>query len=311
MLFRSLEREGVNTVFGYPGGAILPAYDALQHSSIRHILVRHEQGATHMADGYARASGRVGVVAAVNAVGAVRDPESGAWVAGRPPPADGALAPGEWRGQTTLVCVATDAGSAGSGSTGMLGSGGANAGTGASNSGAGSSAVNVAGGAGGNNSANHPGGGAGGGATDSANLIKNGDFSQGNAYWNFMPQGGANPSFGSGAYCVTSGSGGGASFGLGYPLDPADAFSIAAGTNYTLSYRAMGSGTVSVKIGGASAPYTELTSFNDTVSSPGSYVSESHWLMPGNGMDGVGLVFNVTLDSSQTICFDDVVLVKN
>jgi len=48
-------------VFGYPGGAILPAYDALKQQRIHHVLVRHEQGATHMADGYARASGQVGV----------------------------------------------------------------------------------------------------------------------------------------------------------------------------------------------------------------------------------------------------------
>jgi len=70
ILWECLEREGVNTVFGYPGGAILPAYDALQHSSIRHILVRHEQGATHMADGYARATGNVGVAVATSGPGA-------------------------------------------------------------------------------------------------------------------------------------------------------------------------------------------------------------------------------------------------
>ncbi len=69
-LWKCLEREGVRTVFGYPGGAILPAYDALRHSSIRHILVRHEQGATHMADGYARASGQVGVAVATSGPGA-------------------------------------------------------------------------------------------------------------------------------------------------------------------------------------------------------------------------------------------------
>ena len=57
-------------VFGYPGGAILPAYDALKHSKIHHILVRHEQGATHMADGYARASGKVGVAVATSGPGA-------------------------------------------------------------------------------------------------------------------------------------------------------------------------------------------------------------------------------------------------
>src|SRR5580693_3978373 len=70
ILWECLEREGVKTVFGYPGGAILPAYDALRHSSIRHILVRHEQGATHMADGYARASGGVGVAIATSGPGA-------------------------------------------------------------------------------------------------------------------------------------------------------------------------------------------------------------------------------------------------
>src|ERR1700723_227627 len=70
ILWECLEREGVKTVFGYPGGAILPAYDALRHSSIRHILVRHEKGATHMADGYARATGEVGVAVATSGPGA-------------------------------------------------------------------------------------------------------------------------------------------------------------------------------------------------------------------------------------------------
>jgi acetolactate synthase-1/2/3 large subunit len=60
----------VTTVFGYPGGAILPAYDALRKFPIRHILVRHEQGAAHMADGYARASGKVGVAIATSGPGA-------------------------------------------------------------------------------------------------------------------------------------------------------------------------------------------------------------------------------------------------
>jgi len=70
ILWECLEREGVKHVFGYPGGAILPAYDALKHSQIHHILVRHEQGATHMADGYARASGQVGVAVATSGPGA-------------------------------------------------------------------------------------------------------------------------------------------------------------------------------------------------------------------------------------------------
>ena len=70
ILWESLAREGVTEVFGYPGGAILPAYDALLDFPIRHTLVRHEQGATHMADGYARASGGVGVAIATSGPGA-------------------------------------------------------------------------------------------------------------------------------------------------------------------------------------------------------------------------------------------------
>jgi len=70
ILWECLERENVTHVFGYPGGAILPAYDALKHSKIHHVLVRHEQGATHMADGYARASGEVGVAVATSGPGA-------------------------------------------------------------------------------------------------------------------------------------------------------------------------------------------------------------------------------------------------
>ena len=70
ILWEALEREGVEVVFGYPGGAIMPAYDALLESRIRHVLVRHEQGAAHMADGYARASGKVGVAIATSGPGA-------------------------------------------------------------------------------------------------------------------------------------------------------------------------------------------------------------------------------------------------
>src|SRR5438128_2518484 len=70
ILWEALVREGVTDVFGYPGGAILPAYDAMLGYPIRHILVRHEQGATHMADGYARASGKVGVAVATSGPGA-------------------------------------------------------------------------------------------------------------------------------------------------------------------------------------------------------------------------------------------------
>jgi acetolactate synthase-1/2/3 large subunit len=70
ILWATLAGEGVTEVFGYPGGAILPAYDALRKFPIRHVLVRHEQGAAHMADGYARASGRVGVAIATSGPGA-------------------------------------------------------------------------------------------------------------------------------------------------------------------------------------------------------------------------------------------------
>ena len=69
-LVESLERAGVEVAFGIPGGAILPAYDPLYDSSIRHILVRHEQGAGHAAEGYAIASGRVGVCMATSGPGA-------------------------------------------------------------------------------------------------------------------------------------------------------------------------------------------------------------------------------------------------
>lgn len=69
-LIRALEHEGVEVIFGVPGGAILPAYDPILDSPIRHVLARHEQGAGHMASGYAHATGRVGVVMATSGPGA-------------------------------------------------------------------------------------------------------------------------------------------------------------------------------------------------------------------------------------------------
>ncbi|GMQ85351.1 MAG: acetolactate synthase large subunit [Acidimicrobiia bacterium] len=69
-LIAALEREGVDVVFGIPGGAILPAYDPLLDGSMRHVLARHEQGAGHMAEGYAQATGRVGVVITTSGPGA-------------------------------------------------------------------------------------------------------------------------------------------------------------------------------------------------------------------------------------------------
>lgn len=69
-LIRCLEQENVEIIFGYPGGAILPVYDALNKTVIKHVLVRHEQGAAHMADGYARVTGKVGVCLATSGPGA-------------------------------------------------------------------------------------------------------------------------------------------------------------------------------------------------------------------------------------------------
>jgi acetolactate synthase-1/2/3 large subunit len=70
-ILKALERQGVEIIFGHPGGAIMPTYDALYDSSIRHILVRHEQAAVHAATAYARASGRVGVCMATSGPGAL------------------------------------------------------------------------------------------------------------------------------------------------------------------------------------------------------------------------------------------------
>src|ERR1044071_3918000 len=69
-LIKSLEMEGTEVMFGLPGGAILPVYDPVLDSTIRHILVRHEQGAGHMAEGYAHATGRPGVAMVTSGPGA-------------------------------------------------------------------------------------------------------------------------------------------------------------------------------------------------------------------------------------------------
>jgi len=70
ILLKCLEEEGVEVVFGYPGGAVIPIYDALYDAGIKNILVRHEQGAVHAADGYARSTGKVGVCLATSGPGA-------------------------------------------------------------------------------------------------------------------------------------------------------------------------------------------------------------------------------------------------
>jgi acetolactate synthase-1/2/3 large subunit len=86
-ILRSLEAEGVDVMFGVPGGAILPTYDALARgTTVRHVLARHEQGAGHMAEGYARASGRTGVAIATSGPGATNlvTPIADAWMDSTP-----------------------------------------------------------------------------------------------------------------------------------------------------------------------------------------------------------------------------------
>src|SRR5512137_126972 len=71
ILCESLVKEGVEVIFGFPGGSVLPLYDTMpQYPQLRHILVRHEQGAIHAAEGYARATGKVGVCLATSGPGA-------------------------------------------------------------------------------------------------------------------------------------------------------------------------------------------------------------------------------------------------
>jgi acetolactate synthase-1/2/3 large subunit len=86
-ILRSLEAEGVDVMFGIPGGAIMPTYDAMARgTTVRHVLARHEQGAGHMAQGYARASGRVGVAIATSGPGATNlvTPIADAWMDSTP-----------------------------------------------------------------------------------------------------------------------------------------------------------------------------------------------------------------------------------
>jgi acetolactate synthase I/II/III large subunit len=86
-VLRSLEAEGVDVMFGLPGGAILPLYDAMARgTTVRHVLARHEQGAGHMAEGYARASGRAGVAIATSGPGATNlvTPIADAWMDSTP-----------------------------------------------------------------------------------------------------------------------------------------------------------------------------------------------------------------------------------
>ena len=79
VVLKALEEQGVEVIFGYPGGAVLPIYDEIfKQEAIRHVLVRHEQGAAHAAEGYARSSGKVGVLLVTSGPGATNQrPESG------------------------------------------------------------------------------------------------------------------------------------------------------------------------------------------------------------------------------------------
>jgi len=81
LLLEALERQGVDTIFGYPGGAIMPVYDVLPKTGLRHILCRHEQGCGMAAIGYARATGRVGTAFATSGPGATLP--TPIWIASR------------------------------------------------------------------------------------------------------------------------------------------------------------------------------------------------------------------------------------
>ncbi|MDP5034942.1 MAG: thiamine pyrophosphate-binding protein, partial [Alishewanella sp.] len=70
LVLKVLQQQGVDTIFGYPGGAIMPIYDAIYHSTVKHYLCRHEQGGAFSAIGYARSSGKVGVCLATSGPGA-------------------------------------------------------------------------------------------------------------------------------------------------------------------------------------------------------------------------------------------------
>src|SRR6476620_2990678 len=86
-ILRSLEAENVDVAFGIPGGAILPLYDAFARgTTVRHVLARHEQGAGHMAEGFARASGRTGVAIATSGPGETKlvTPIADAWMDSTP-----------------------------------------------------------------------------------------------------------------------------------------------------------------------------------------------------------------------------------
>lgn len=156
--------------------------------------------------------------------------------------------------------------------------------------------------------------GTGGGQPTNKNLIQNGDFSQGGEYWDLEVQAGsASKTSNGGEFCVQNESAASyASFSLGYPPTISDAFLLEAGVPYTLSYRVRGEAkSFEAKVGGAAPPYTTVASFNDMVSSPFSFDTKSHLVLSNADMPKAGMAFIVVLDYGGSICFDDVIFVKN
>ena len=152
-----------------------------------------------------------------------------------------------------------------------------------------------------------------GGATG-ANLVKNGDFSQGKLYWDLTLQAGdvGGQSYSDGQYCVYNESDAYyLSFSLGYPSSPSDSFAVDAGATYTFSYQVSGWGSIEAKIGGAVTPYTAVSSFKDSAASSSSSQTITHVVAPTTSVAQTGLVFNGTLDYSGSVCFDNVSFVKN
>lgn len=197
------------------------------------------------------------------------------------------------------------------GSAGSIAAGGSGGGSGAEGGSGGSTSAGGTGGSDASGGTVGSGGSAGG--INSGNLIINGDFSQGNEYWEVTWQDGqyATQSYAGGEYCIGNPSTAYyLSFSLGFPPTPSDAFTVEAGATYTLSYRARGYGTLEVKIGQAVSPYAEVQSFTTSVSSAG-YQTFTHTVTPATTETQAGLVFNGTLYYLDEVCFDDVSLVRN
>jgi hypothetical protein len=164
--------------------------------------------------------------------------------------------------------------------------------------------------------------GTGGGVAGAAgaapiNLITNGDFSLGEAFWNVQLNAGVSGTYTtSGALCVTNTTPGTyLSVTLGFPVSAADSFSVEAGSSYTLSFRAYGALglTLEVKVGEVVTPWTPVATFYQSLSTL-SYQSYSYLVTPVASMAQTGLAFNAVLDYAEyggMICLDDVSFVKN